>query len=146
MTANNPEIISRPKILVAAILNRNGFQAYKAYSGRSAISLSEQIAPDMMISDVMMPDVNGVEVASEVQSRVPHCRIFLSSGYITDAQALIYEHGNTWELLSKPVDPDDLLAKLKNVKPGEQVPLGNQPTRFINERRIPRNGSRRPGT
>jgi CheY-like chemotaxis protein len=62
------------------ILIGEGYTAVAASSGESAIALAETFQPDIVISDVVMPDPNGIEVAIQVRHLLPECRILLLSG------------------------------------------------------------------
>ncbi len=96
------------------ILNRNGFCATAAYDGESALQLACATPPDILISDVMMPGRNGVELAIAVQRSCPHCRILLFSGNAATQSFLetAREMGHDFEFLDKPVHPDILLQRL----------------------------------
>jgi CheY-like chemotaxis protein len=122
-----PEIASRPKVLVAdderviadtlvIILNQAGFDATAAYSGRRAVELAETLQPDMLISDVIMPDLSGIDAAITVRRILPSCKILLFSGQAATADLLdkARGQGHEFEILAKPVHPQDLLAKLKS--------------------------------
>ena len=99
---------------LAAILQQNGFDVYVAYSGRRAIELAMNIEPDLMISDVMMPDKNGIEVASVVRTAIPKCKTLLFSGSTSHADLLeqARKSGYDGDILAKPVHPRDLLVRL----------------------------------
>ena len=96
------------------ILERAGFEATAAYDGESALLRLDAFQPDVVISDVIMPGVNGIEVCTRIQARFPKCHILLFSGQTATNELLgeAREHGLTWELLAKPMDPDELLAKV----------------------------------
>jgi DNA-binding response OmpR family regulator len=96
------------------ILERAGFEATAAYDGESALQRLDTFQPDVVISDVIMPGVNGIEVCTRIQARFPKCHILLFSGQTATNELLgeAREHGLTWELLAKPMDPDELLAKV----------------------------------
>jgi len=96
------------------ILERAGFEATSAYDGESALQRLDTFQPDVVISDVIMPGVNGIEVCTRIQARFPKCHILLFSGQTATNELLgeAREHGLTWELLAKPMDPDELLAKV----------------------------------
>jgi DNA-binding response OmpR family regulator len=96
------------------ILERAGFEATSAYDGESALQRLDTFQPDIVISDVIMPGVNGIEVCTRIQARFPKCHILLFSGQTATNELLgeAREHGLTWELLAKPMDPDELLAKV----------------------------------
>src|ERR1700743_2973559 len=92
-TANN----SKPRVLIAddeqviantlaIILNQSGFEARAVYSGESAIEALDTFQPNMLISDVIMTGMTGIEAAIKVRAKLPNCKILLFSGQAaTDA-------------------------------------------------------------
>jgi len=122
MEGNKP----RPKVLVvddehviadtlAIILNQHGYDASAVYTGKQAVERAQETKPDLVISDVIMPDKNGIEAAIEIRSLVPSCKILLFSGQAATADLLesARAQGHEFEILAKPVHPQDLLAKLQ---------------------------------
>src|ERR1700722_4745052 len=69
-------------------------------------------APDLLLTDVMMPKLNGVDLAIGVQEHCPGCKVLLFSGHMATAHLLesVRERGYNFPLLSKPVHPADLLS------------------------------------
>ncbi|MGB9257180.1 MAG: response regulator, partial [Candidatus Korobacteraceae bacterium] len=74
------------------------------------------LQPDLVISDVIMPDMNGIEAAISIRGFLPSCKILLFSGQAATADLLenARAQGHEFEILAKPVHPSDLLAKLKS--------------------------------
>jgi CheY-like chemotaxis protein len=118
---------NKPKVLVvddeqviadtlAIILNREGFDATPVYSGTDAVARARRTPPDLVITDVAMPELNGIEAAIQIRSFLPSCKILLFSGKATTADLLeeARARGHEFEILAKPVHPLDLLAKLKS--------------------------------
>lgn len=99
---------------VVWILESGGFEALAAYDGPSALRRVESFHPDIIISDVIMPGMNGIEVCAILQAKFPKCRILLFSGQAATNELIgtARAQGFTWELLTKPMDPEELLAKL----------------------------------
>src|SRR5581483_1186669 len=64
---------------VAMILNRNGYAAEARYSGTAALEAVQGTCPDIVVSDVVMPDFNGIQLAKAVRSLCPAARIVLFS-------------------------------------------------------------------
>ena len=97
------------------ILNQAGFEAAAAYTGKSAVESARASHPDLVISDVIMPDMNGIEAAIQIRGILPACKILLFSGQAATADLLerARSQGHEFEILAKPVHPQDLLAKLK---------------------------------
>ncbi len=123
-----PEISNKPKVLVAdderviadslaMILNQSGFQARAVYSGEQAVDLAPEFKPDMLITDVIMADLTGIDAAIRIREILPSIKILLFSGQATTADLLEKAHaqGYDFEILAKPVHPQDLLAKLRGV-------------------------------
>ena len=121
-----PDNHSKPKVLVAdderviadtlaMILNQSGFDAQAVYSGERALELVPTFMPDMLISDVIMGGLNGIDAAIRVRALVPGIKILLFSGQAATADLLekARAKGYEFEILAKPVHPQDLLNKLR---------------------------------
>jgi CheY-like chemotaxis protein len=117
---------TKPKVLVvdderviadtlAIILNQHGFEASAVYTGTAAVERAKAVRPDLVISDVIMPDMNGIEAAIHIRKFLPGCKILLFSGQAATADLLenARAQGHEFEILAKPVHPQDLLSKLK---------------------------------
>jgi len=98
---------------LAAILGLNGFSAQSAYSAEAALKMSLARPPDVLITDVVMPGMNGVELAAAAQGRWPNCRILLISGNAAYGDLLPADRNSLdFVFLTKPLHPEDLLKKL----------------------------------
>lgn len=117
---------SKPRVLVAddeqviantlaIILNQAGFDARAVFSGEKAVEALDSFQPDMLISDVIMTGMTGIEAAIITRARMPNCKILLFSGQAATADLLekARTQGHEFEILAKPVHPTDLLAKLR---------------------------------
>ena len=100
---------------IVQILNRNGFIAEAAYSGHEAIALAKRHCPELVLSDVMMPHVDGVEAAIQIREACPDTRIVLFSGQAATVEILARarERGHEFELLPKPIHPTQLIKHLR---------------------------------
>lgn len=78
-----------------------------------------QSRTDILLTDVLMPDKNGFELALEIKQRWPDCRLLLFSGHATTAQLAtecagrFTAAGYRFELLPKPLPPEQLLKYLE---------------------------------
>ncbi len=117
---------AKPRVLVvdderviadtlSIILNKSGFDASAVYSGTAAVNRAQELQPELVISDVIMDDMNGIEAAIRIREMLPRCKILLFSGQAATADLLekARKEGHEFEILAKPVHPQDLLAKLK---------------------------------
>lgn len=100
---------------LATILTQNGFDATAVYNGTDAVAKAKTLHPDLVISDVIMPDMNGIDAAIRIRAMLPKTKILLFSGQAATADLLesARQQGHEFEILAKPVHPQDLLAKLK---------------------------------
>ena len=112
LVADDEQVIANT---LAIILNQAGFEACAVYSGEAAIEALDSFQPDMLISDVIMTGITGIEDAIASRQKMPHCKILLFSGQAATADLLEKArlHGHEFEILAKPVHPTDLLAKLR---------------------------------
>ena len=121
-----PAETAKPKVLVAddeqviadtlvMILNQSGFDARAVYSGEKAVEVAATFKPDMLISDVIMADLTGIDAAIRMRALLPRIKILLFSGQAAPADLLekARAKGYEFEILAKPVHPQDLLAKLR---------------------------------
>ena len=100
---------------LAIILNQNGYDASAVYTGTAAVERARATRPDLIISDVIMPDMNGIDAAIKIRVFLPGCKILLFSGQAATADLLedARKRGHEFEILAKPVHPQDLLQKLR---------------------------------
>jgi CheY-like chemotaxis protein len=99
-----------------ALLNHAGFDAYAMHGGQELVDSLETLRPDVLITDVEMPGMTGIEVAIITRSKFPNCKILLFSAQAATSRLLMKarEQGHEFELLGKPLHLPDLLAKLTN--------------------------------
>jgi CheY-like chemotaxis protein len=121
-----PETKTKPKVLVvdderviadtlSMILNQSGFDARAVYSGEGALEMARSFEPDMLISDVIMADLNGIDAAIRIRALLQGIKVLLFSGQAATADLLeiARAQGYEFEILAKPVHPQDLLSRLR---------------------------------
>jgi|HubBroStandDraft_1064217.scaffolds.fasta_scaffold802195_1 DNA-binding NtrC family response regulator len=105
---------------------QGGFHAQSFTKPLDALEAARLEAPDLLISDVVMPLLSGIELAIQMRERCPDCKVLLFSGSAATAHLLeeAGENGYDFELLLKPVHPADLLTKIRNLtEPISVAPL-----------------------
>lgn len=131
MNGDGPELSSargdgcRPFVLIvdderriadtlSLILSSKGYASQAAYDGTTALAVCGERVPDLLLTDVVMPEMNGIELAIAVRREFPNCKVLLFSGQAATADMLddASSHGHRFELLSKPVHPSQLLDKV----------------------------------
>jgi CheY-like chemotaxis protein len=118
----------RPKVLVvddekmladttATILYGAGFNAKTAYDGWEALDLAISFRPDYLLTDIVMPRMNGIEMAIAVTNMLPKTKILLFSGQagVSDILRESKARGYEFSLLAKPVDPLTLIEVLRKI-------------------------------
>jgi CheY-like chemotaxis protein len=118
--------LAKPKVLIvdderlladttAAILRSAGFKTRTAYDGWVALETARSFHPDYLLADVMMPMMNGVELAISIAKMLPSTKILLFSGQAGTSDLLEQGRSQGYEfpLLAKPVHPLRLIEALK---------------------------------
>jgi DNA-binding response OmpR family regulator len=102
---------------LALILRSEGYAAEVAYDGPSGLATCSDFHPHLVITDVVMPGMSGIEVAIELRQKSPNCTILLYSGQAATAQMMEDARcrGHDFELLAKPIHPAKLLDKVKSM-------------------------------
>jgi CheY-like chemotaxis protein len=99
------------------ILGRSGYDVGTAYNGIMAVEAARLWSPDIFLSDVIMPDMNGIDAAIRIRLIVPTCKILLFSG-AANLRDLVEEarrSGHYFEILAKPIHPTRLLERLRGL-------------------------------
>lgn len=108
--------------LIGIMLERGGFQVVEARDARAALDVLENTTPDMIILDVMMPGMNGIDLCKVIRSRdVTSTTPVLILSARGDAESIIHgiEAGAN-DYLPKPILHHDLVSKVREML-GEDV-------------------------
>lgn len=105
---------------LAAILQMQGYDSTAVYSGEEGLQVLQSVCPALILTDVVMPGMDGVEFAVQARARCPGARILLISGNAATLKIVetARRHGHAFELLAKPVPPRELLAKVASLLEG----------------------------
>jgi len=105
------------------ILLSRGFAVRSFVDPTDAAEAARNEKPDFLLTDVMMPKVNGIELAIKMREINPECCVLLFSGQAStsDLLAKASEEGHCFEILAKPVHPLELLSKIAELL-GETMP------------------------
>lgn len=96
-----------------AVLEDAGYRIIDAPDGETALAhLRNEAEVDLLFTDVVMPGLNGFEVARRAQEEVPGLKVLFTSGYATDLTA-------AGRLLRKPYRPSQLAGEIAAVLGGD---------------------------
>lgn len=95
------------------ILSASGYEVKVEYSGDAGVQQATEFCPDIVISDVIMPTINGVETAMSIRRILPDCRILLFSAAPDYARHVMKDKNIGFEIIPKPINPRSLLSKLR---------------------------------
>jgi CheY-like chemotaxis protein len=101
---------------LSEILENAGFEVAVAYDGWQAIEKAARFKPDQLLSDVVMPGMNGVELAKAIRKMHPSTKILLFSAQAGVSEILLHaeKQGYYFELLAKPLHPAKLIERLRD--------------------------------
>lgn len=101
----------------ALILQAQGYQTAVAYDGASGLLRCREFHPDLVLTDVVMPGMSGIEMAIAIHGEFPGCALLLISGQAATADMLdsARREGHSFELLAKPVHPTVLLQRVAEI-------------------------------
>jgi CheY-like chemotaxis protein len=99
---------------LASILRMNGFSARFFTSPLEALAAARSESPDLVISDVAMPGMSGIDLAIQMRAQYPSCKILLFSGQAATSDLLedARAQGYDFRLLQKPVFPSEFLSEI----------------------------------
>ena len=100
---------------LAAILGLNGYSAKSFTDPLEALAGALLDPPDLLISDIVMPKLSGIDLALQIKALCPNCRILLFSGQASDVDFLEDAHrvDSNLHIIPKPVRPSTLLEIIR---------------------------------
>lgn len=100
---------------MATILRRAGYAAIASYDAESALELAKIAPPQLVVTDICMPGMSGLELAVQLRERIPDCHVVLFSALLTldEMAGRTVKAGHQFTLFTKPVAPETLLHELR---------------------------------
>lgn len=102
---------------LSIILAKSGYETAVAHDGREAVAKARSWRPDAVVSDVVMPVMDGIEAAIQILDFLPACKIVLLSGQAVTSGLVKHAalKGHYFEVMAKPVHPTELLRELSGL-------------------------------
>lgn len=94
-------------------LQSEGYIVHTATSGEEALSVLDDVKPDLVIMDVRMPEMDGIEVLRRIKETHPHIQVIIMTAYSTTEKAIEAIKLGAYDYLTKPFDNDELLIRVK---------------------------------
>jgi two-component system, OmpR family, alkaline phosphatase synthesis response regulator PhoP len=120
MSYNSSKILivdDEPDILeiVSYCLKKEGYSVYIANDGKKALQLMEKIIPDLILLDVMMPGMDGIEVCEKIRSKREweHTRIAFLTARAEDYSQIAAFNAGADDYITKPIKPKILASRVK---------------------------------
>ena len=97
---------------LAERLQLRGFDIHVAHDGDSAMSQMDSSPPDIVVLDVMMPGLGGLDVLKQIKSQLPKIQVILLTGRGSTADGIEGMRLGAFDYLMKPIDIDELIKKI----------------------------------
>ncbi len=110
--------------LVASYLIAEGFMVHRAYDGPSALSLARSVRPDLVVLDVMLPGIDGVEVCRRLHQDTT-VYVLMLTARTEEVDKLIGLSVGADDYLTKPFSPRELVARVKAILRRQRHGLGS---------------------
>ena len=107
--------------LVSIALREEGFRVVTAGGGEEALAKAEEVRPDIVLLDIVMPDLDGIEVMRQLRERRPVPVILLTAKGSTADKAKGLDLGAD-DYIAKPFHPDELAARVRAVLRRRRAP------------------------
>ena len=104
----------RARETFARMLKKAGYGVIEATDGLEALSLLEKLPCDLVISDILMPNLNGYALVARIRAKWPNMPIILTSGYLSPDAAKTIMNGSV-EFIPKPLDAAALIAIIQRL-------------------------------
>ncbi len=107
------------------ILEPEGYEVVTAGSGNEGLTLLASARFDLVITDLKMPDIDGIEVLIRIKERWPSTEAIIMTGYGTVKTAVKAMKAGVFDYIEKPFSPDDLLSLVSRAMERRKLPAEN---------------------
>ncbi len=95
-------------------LQMRGIDATDVHSGGEGLSALEDVEPEIVILDLKMPDMNGLDVLEGIKTHDPNIEVIMLTGHGTTGSGIEAMEKGAFDYIMKPVDLNGLLEKIKS--------------------------------
>lgn len=101
---------------VSALSNRlllHGMEVHTATKGEDALAMLQEKTADVVVLDVVMPGMGGLETLRRIKETYPHIQVILLTGHASTKEGIEGMRLGAFDYLMKPADIEELIAKMK---------------------------------
>jgi two-component system nitrogen regulation response regulator NtrX len=118
------------------ILEYEGMETVEAASGEEALKNLDRSPPEVVLLDIKMPRMDGLEVLAELRERAPDLPVIMISGHATIPDAVEATRLGAFDFMEKPLERDQVLLKLRNALEKHRLQEENRDLRLSFEERF----------
>lgn len=113
-------------LMLKTWLSKKGFQVEEAFSCREAIAKLKGIKYDIVLTDLRLPDEDGIFLLKHIKSATPETQVILMTGYADIQTAVLAMKLGAFDYVAKPVIPDEILKKIQDALEHKELPAGKK--------------------
>ncbi len=104
------------RMMVKEILSKNGYEIVgEAENGQKAIEKYKELQPDLVIMDITMPEIDGIEAVKQIKAADPNAKIVMCSAMGQQAMVIEAIQAGARDFIVKPFQADRVLEAVKKV-------------------------------
>ena len=101
---------------ISLILSANGYEPIKALSGEEGFNKAKHESPDLILLDIMLPDMSGWDLFQKIRNSDSNVKIaFLSAIPVSDERKKTLKKSGVMDYIMKPFDKADLISRVKKI-------------------------------
>ena len=111
--------------LIEEVLKNNGYNVFAPETTQEAIQIgtNKSLMLDLLITDMMMPEVNGLDLATKISQAHPEIKVIVMSGYLEQELTEKIDSSSTQFFMQKPFSPNELIIKIQKIFDGTKKKL-----------------------
>jgi len=109
------------RVVLRALLRKNGYEVEVADSGESALALVDTFGPDVILTDVRMPKMGGLDLLATLRAKQNMATVIVMSAYGNVDLALEAMKAGAYDYVGKPFKPDEIVLALKKAEERESL-------------------------
>jgi two-component system response regulator AtoC len=117
------------RVVLRTLLRRHGYEVETAASGDEALSMVESFGPDVVLTDVRMPKMGGLDLLSTLKAKGSEATLIVMSAYGNLDQAIDAMKAGAYDYIQKPFKPDEVVLALRKAEERELLRRENQALR-----------------